>query len=89
VFRQSEIRDTFLFCTMLQRTINLGNIDAMCLLMSSAKKIVMSTKMRAQSTKAASECADANTGKIKKTTTGVAKLREKRSETSRLESPWG
>ena len=43
-------------------------------------------------TEAASECADDdNTGnKTKKTTAAaVAKPREKRSETSRLESPWG
>jgi hypothetical protein len=43
-------------------------------------------------TEAASECADDdNTGnKTKKTTAAVvAKPRKKRSETSRLESPWG
>ena len=43
-------------------------------------------------TEAASKCADDdNTGnKTKKTTAAaVAKPREKRSETSRLESPWG
>jgi hypothetical protein len=50
------------------------------------------TESTGDATEAASECADDdNTGnKTKKTTAAaVAKPREKRSETSRLESPWG
>jgi hypothetical protein len=50
------------------------------------------TESTGDATEAASECADDdNTGnKTKKTTAvAVAKPRKKRSETSRLESPWG
>jgi hypothetical protein len=50
------------------------------------------TECTGDATEAASECADDdNTGNKTKTTTAaaVAKPRKKRSETSRLESPWG
>jgi hypothetical protein len=78
---------------------NKRNLDTMTLLNSDDergdnedRKGSLYAESTGDATEAASECADDNnTGnKTKKTTAAaVAKPREKRSETSRLESPWG